>query len=97
MPYHMVKPSALDLIKHGRKDFADVERYSADPKAFDPYRSPAMPEVPYAGGPQSGRPGLLTTICVICIVLGALGLISSLAGAVGAFGGRHFQARRRES
>ena len=30
----MVKPSALDLIKHGRKDYADVERYSADPKAF---------------------------------------------------------------
>ena len=68
---------------------------SADPKAFDPYRSPAMPEIPYAGGPQSGRPGLLTTVCVICIVLGALGLISSLAGAVGAFGGRHFQAAFR--
>src|SRR5260370_7979628 len=34
MPYHMVKPSALDLIKHGRKDYADVERYSADPKEF---------------------------------------------------------------
>jgi len=34
MPYHMVKPSALELIKHGRKDYADVERYSADPKAF---------------------------------------------------------------
>ncbi|PYU66512.1 MAG: hypothetical protein DMG49_22005, partial [Acidobacteria bacterium] len=34
MPYHMVKPSALDLIKHGRKDYAEVERYSADPKAF---------------------------------------------------------------
>jgi hypothetical protein len=34
MPYHMVKPSALALIKHGRKDYADVERYSADPKAF---------------------------------------------------------------
>ncbi len=30
----MVKPSALDLIKHGRKDYADVERYSADPRAF---------------------------------------------------------------
>ncbi|MCU1317104.1 MAG: amidohydrolase 2, partial [Candidatus Acidoferrum typicum] len=30
----MVKPSALDLIKHGRKDFADVEKYSTDPKAF---------------------------------------------------------------
>src|ERR1700736_7032483 len=34
MPYHMVKPSALELIKRGRKDFADVERYSANPKAF---------------------------------------------------------------
>src|SRR5258708_3904002 len=33
MPYHMVKPSALDLIKHRRKHYADVERYSADPKA----------------------------------------------------------------
>jgi hypothetical protein len=31
MPYHMVKPAALELIKHGRKDYADVERYSADP------------------------------------------------------------------
>ena len=34
MPYHMVKASALELIKHGRKDYADVERYSNDPKAF---------------------------------------------------------------
>src|SRR5260370_13901369 len=34
MPYHMMKPSALELIKHGRKDYADVERYCADPKAF---------------------------------------------------------------
>ena len=34
MPYHMVNPSALALIKHGRKDFADVERYSSDPQAF---------------------------------------------------------------
>ncbi len=34
MPHHMMKPSALELIKRGRKDFADVERYSADPKAF---------------------------------------------------------------
>jgi hypothetical protein len=34
MPYHMVKPSALELIKKGRKDYADVEHYSADPKAF---------------------------------------------------------------
>src|SRR5258705_3933314 len=34
MPYHMVKPSALELIKRGRKDYPDLERYSADPKAF---------------------------------------------------------------
>jgi predicted TIM-barrel fold metal-dependent hydrolase len=34
MPYRMMKPSALDLMKRGRKDFADVERYCADPKAF---------------------------------------------------------------
>src|SRR2546430_17720890 len=34
LPYHMVKPSALDLIKQGRKDYPDVERYSADPRAF---------------------------------------------------------------
>jgi uncharacterized protein len=34
MPLHMLKPAALDLIKRGRKDYADIERYSADPKAF---------------------------------------------------------------
>src|SRR6266581_3234766 len=34
MPYGMMKPSALDLMKRGRKDYAEVERYSADPKAF---------------------------------------------------------------
>ncbi len=34
MPYHMMKPSALELIRRGRKDFADVERYTNDPKAF---------------------------------------------------------------
>ena len=33
-PLHMFKPHALDLIKRGRHDYADVERYSADPKAF---------------------------------------------------------------
>ncbi len=33
MPYHMMKPSALDLMKH-RKDFSDIQRYSADPRAF---------------------------------------------------------------
>ena len=34
MPYHMMKPDALALIKRGRKDSADVERYSAQPKEF---------------------------------------------------------------
>jgi uncharacterized protein len=33
MPYSMMKPSAVELMK-GRKDYADVERYCADPKAF---------------------------------------------------------------
>jgi predicted TIM-barrel fold metal-dependent hydrolase len=33
-PLHMFKPEALALVKRGRRDFADVERYSADPKAF---------------------------------------------------------------
>src|SRR4029077_4399738 len=34
MPYHMMKPSAMDLMKRGRKDYADVMRYCEDPKAF---------------------------------------------------------------
>src|SRR5256886_4764937 len=34
MPYSMMKPSAMELMKKGRKDYADVERYCADPRAF---------------------------------------------------------------
>jgi predicted TIM-barrel fold metal-dependent hydrolase len=34
MPYHMMKPSALELMKRNRKNFADVERYCANPKEF---------------------------------------------------------------
>src|SRR5205823_9161805 len=34
MPYHMMKPFALELIKKGRRDYPDVERYSTDSKAF---------------------------------------------------------------
>ena len=34
MPYHMMKPSAMELMRKDRKDYADVERYCADPKAF---------------------------------------------------------------
>lgn len=33
-PLHMIKPEALALMKHGRRDYADVERFSADPAAF---------------------------------------------------------------
>lgn len=33
-PLHMIRPPALELIKRGHKDFADIERYCADPKAF---------------------------------------------------------------
>ena len=57
---------------------------SSDSFPLDPYRSPALPEGPYAGKPRSGRPGWLTALCVICIVLGALGLMNAGFGAVGA-------------
>jgi len=30
----MLKPEALALIQHGRKNFAEIERYSAEPKTF---------------------------------------------------------------
>ncbi len=33
-PLHMFKPEALALIKRGRKDYADVERYSNSPAEF---------------------------------------------------------------
>lgn len=33
-PLHMFKPSALELIKRGRKDYAEIERYCADSTAF---------------------------------------------------------------
>jgi hypothetical protein len=33
-PLHMFKPEALALIKRGRKDYAEVERYSQSPAEF---------------------------------------------------------------
>ncbi len=33
-PLHMFKPEALALIQRGRKDYADVERYSQSPAEF---------------------------------------------------------------
>src|SRR5438105_3155922 len=65
---------------------------SAETQSFDPYRSPSLPEGPYAGATASGRPGLLTALCVLCIVLGALGLMNTVIGTVGAIGGRRLQA-----
>jgi uncharacterized protein len=34
MPYHMMKPSAMELMTKGRRDYDDVMRYCADPKSF---------------------------------------------------------------
>lgn len=65
---------------------------SAEPQTFDPYRSPSLPEGPYAVPTPVGRPGWLTMLCVCCIVLGALGLMNSVFGTVGIFGGKAFQS-----
>jgi hypothetical protein len=59
---------------------------------FDPYRSPSLPEGPYAGKPPSGRPGLLTALCAVAIVLGVLGLLNAVLGAGGAIAGEKLQA-----
>ena len=65
---------------------------SPDSQALDPYRSPSLPEGPYAADRVSkGRPGVLTALCVLCIVLGALGLMNSLFGTVGAIAGPKLQ------
>jgi hypothetical protein len=64
---------------------------TADSQAFDPYRSPSLPEGPYAGAPAVGRPGWLTTLCVLCIVLGVLGLMNSLLGTFGVVAGSSLQ------
>jgi len=34
MPYHMMKPGPTELIRRGRTDYADIERYCANPKEF---------------------------------------------------------------
>src|SRR5688572_27141214 len=65
---------------------------SLDPQPFDPYRSPSLPEGPYAGQAPTGRPGKLTALCVLCIVLGALGLMNSFFGTFGVLAGPKFQA-----
>ena len=34
MPYHMMKPAALELMKRGRKDYADVSAIARTRKRF---------------------------------------------------------------
>lgn len=34
MPFEMMKPHALELMKRGRKNFEEVEKYSASPREF---------------------------------------------------------------
>src|SRR5206468_2113701 len=75
---------------HLRSGYTD-ENMSAETQTFDPYRSPTLPEAPYAPSMIAGRPVWLTTLCVLCIVLGALGLMNSLLGAFGAVAGPAFQ------
>jgi hypothetical protein len=65
---------------------------TSDTSSFDAYRSPTLPEAPYAPAPTSGRPGLLTTLCVLAIVLGALGILNSFLGVAGAVGGKMLQS-----
>jgi len=65
---------------------------SADSSALDPYRSPSLPEGPYAGLPTKTRPGWLTALCVVCIVLGALGILNSLVGTAAVIAGPRFQS-----
>jgi len=66
---------------------------SADSPKLDPYRSPSLPEGPYAGQQKvSGKPGWLTALCVVCIVLGALGLLNAILGTAAEIAGPRFQA-----
>src|SRR5262245_49421436 len=64
---------------------------SSDSQTFDPYRSPTLPEGADTGRLTSGRPGMLTVLCVLCMVLGALGMINGCFGAVGLLVGKQIQ------
>jgi hypothetical protein len=59
--------------------------------AYDPYRTPVLPEGPPGGGSTSGRPGWLTAVCVMCIVLGVLGAMNGVAGVFGTLFGQQMQ------
>ena len=62
---------------------------------LDPYKSPEYsldPALSPGHRPLSGRPGVLTAICVIAIVLGGLGLGTGLLAVVSLVGGEAIQA-----
>jgi hypothetical protein len=61
----------------------------ADTSAYDPYRTPALPEK--HPGSAGGRPGWLTALCVLCIVIGVLGLMNGLLGLAGTLFGEQLQ------
>lgn len=66
---------------------------SQDPTPFDPYLSPAVPDVPYApSGGSNHRPGWLTALCVVSIVIGVLGGMNGLFGLIGVLAGPSLQA-----
>jgi predicted TIM-barrel fold metal-dependent hydrolase len=51
-PLKMLKPAALDLVRRSRRDFAQIEEFSADPSAFLKYLDAAGVE----------RAGLITSV-----------------------------------
>ena len=63
---------------------------SADSTAFDPYRTPSLPEGP-GGGAPGARPGWLTAVCVMCIVMGVLGAMNGVGGVIGTLFGQQMQ------
>src|SRR5688500_18699957 len=62
-----------------------------DTSTYDPYRSPTLPETPYAVSSGVQKPGWLTALCVICIVLGVLGLMNGLLGLGATLFGKQLQ------
>ena len=64
---------------------------TTDTSTYDPYRSPTLPDTPYAAATGVQKPGWLTALCVICIVLGVLGLMNGLIGLGATVFGKQLQ------
>jgi hypothetical protein len=56
---------------------------SHDSTAYDPYRTPSLPQGGDFSRGSSSRPGWLTALCVLCIVIGLLGAFNGIAGFFG--------------